>query len=102
VKRYIISPEAAEDLKEIRAYLKREAGPRVVTTTILKITAAFVLLSRTPGAGHTREDLTGSEVKFWSVFSYMVVYDPTKIPVEIVRVIHGNRDLRAVLGSDDE
>ena len=38
------------------------------------------------------EDLTGEFVKFWSVFSYLIVYDPSKKPVQIARVLHGKRD----------
>jgi plasmid stabilization system protein ParE len=69
---------------------------------VRKINQAFGLLSRTPGAGQIREDLTIRDVKFWTVFSYMIVYDPAKRPIEIVRVLHGNRDLLRLLGSDDE
>ena len=47
-----------------------------------------------PGTGHTREDLTARQVKFWSVFSYYVVYDPECNPIEIITVIHGARDVQ--------
>ncbi len=93
MKRYTIAPEAAEDIKAIRAYLKHEAGLRAAQSTINKIRDAFAFLSRTPGAGHLREDLTDLPVKFWPVFSYLVIYDPAKQPVEIVRVVHGSRDI---------
>ena len=35
-----------------------------------------VLAAQSRGIGHTREDLTSRPVKFWSVYSYLVVYDP--------------------------
>jgi antitoxin ParD1/3/4/toxin ParE1/3/4 len=50
-----------------------------------------------PGMGHTREDLTARRVKFWSVFSYYVVYDPECNPIEIITVIHGARDVQQLL-----
>jgi hypothetical protein len=50
-----------------------------------------------PGTGHTREDLTARQVKFWSVFSYYVVYDPDSDPIEIITVIHGARDVQQLL-----
>jgi plasmid stabilization system protein ParE len=34
---------------------------------------------------------------FWSVFSYLIVYNPAKRPVEIVRVLHGKRDVERIL-----
>ena len=37
-------------------------------------------------------------VLFVTVYSYMIAYRPQP-PVEIVRVLHGSRDLRRVLGT---
>ena len=97
MRRYTLSPEAKADIREIRVYLKHEAGPRAVKAVLEKIVAAFVLLSRTPGAGHTREDLTTAPVRFWAVFSYLIVYNPAARPIEIVRVLHGYREVDAIL-----
>jgi plasmid stabilization system protein ParE len=101
MKRYVIAPEAAEDIKAIRAYLKREAGLAVANSTLKKIRDAFELLRRNPGLGHIREDLTDEPVKFWAVFPYLIIYNPTAYPIEIVRVLHGKRDLAAILSQDD-
>lgn len=102
MQRCILAPEAGEDLREIRAYLRREAGPRVAKSTIEKIKDALNFLSRTPGAGHSREDLTDADVRFWSVFSYLIIYKPAPRPIEIVRVVHGSRDLEAILAQDED
>ena len=49
----------------------------------------MTLLGSQPGIGHLREDLTRRPVKFWPVYSYLIVYDPeTK---------HGNRDIGEIL-----
>ena len=101
MKRYILAPQAKEDLKSIRAYLKREAGVDVATSTLLKIKQAFDFLSRTLGAGHLREDLTDEPVKFWSVFSYLIIYDPAAQPIQIARIIHGSREVSEILSQDD-
>jgi plasmid stabilization system protein ParE len=34
----------------------------------------IVLLARMPAAGHLRKDLTGAAVKFFPVYSYLIVY----------------------------
>ena len=47
--------------------------------------------------GHTRDDLTSRPVRYWAVRSYMVVYKPDGRPLEIVRVVHGARDLPRLL-----
>ncbi len=62
-----------------------------------EIGAAFGLLAAVPGAGHVREDLTDEPVKFWQVFSYLVVYDHLARPIGIVRVLHSRRDVAVVL-----
>ena len=44
-----------------------------------------------------RQDPTSLPVKFWSVFSYLIVYDPAARPIAIVRALDGRRDARAIL-----
>jgi plasmid stabilization system protein ParE len=58
---------------------------------------AFDLLSENPGIGHGREDLTERPPRFWSVFSYLVVYDPASVPLTVIAVLHGARDLKKLL-----
>jgi antitoxin ParD1/3/4/toxin ParE1/3/4 len=67
-----------------------------------EITASFRLLASHPDAGHFRGDLTPSPVKFWPVFTYLIVYDPAARPLAIVRVLHGRRDVAAILDRDTE
>lgn len=57
----------------------------------------FRFLASAPEAGQHREDLTDAPLKFWTAFSYLVVYDPTKRPIELIRVIHGARDVPSLL-----
>lgn len=52
------------------------------------------LLADNPGIGHVRLDLTDADVRFWSVFKYLVIYRPETKPLEIVRVLHGRRDVK--------
>jgi toxin ParE1/3/4 len=97
VPRYILSPEAKEDLREIREYLVSQGGRRLARYVLQEIRAAFRLLASRPEAGHLRQDLTPLPVKFWPVFSYLIVYDPAARPLAIVRVLHGRRDVEAIL-----
>jgi len=39
--------------------------------------------------------------RIWTVFSYMIVYDPAKRPIEILTVVHSARDVSAILEDDD-
>ncbi|HZS89863.1 MAG TPA: type II toxin-antitoxin system RelE/ParE family toxin [Chloroflexota bacterium] len=100
MKRYIISPEAEQDLDDIKEYLVRAGGIRVARRVLKEIKNAMQFLVREPEAGHRREDLADAPVKFWPVFAYLIVYDPAKRPIEIVRVLHGARDVSTLLGED--
>ncbi len=96
-RRYSLSPEAQHDLADIRSYYLTEAGPSVAQTMTGALINGFRLVSGTPGARHRREDLTNWNVKFWPVFSHLIIYNPGVRPLRIIRVLHGNRDIAALL-----
>lgn len=99
--RYILSPEAVEDIGEIRSYLLEEATVSVARYVLRELRKHIEFLAKNPGSGHLRKDLTEQPVKFWPVFSYLIVYQSDKRPIEVVRVLHGNRDLGVLLKTDD-
>lgn len=99
--RYLLTPEAERDLDHIREYLARRGGPRVARYVLRELREAFRFLTSTPEAGHRREDLTDAPVKFWTVFSYLVVYDPAARPIVILNILHGARDVPSLLDEDD-
>ncbi len=57
----------------------------------------FIFLSENPGAGHWRRDLTTEAVKFFTVYSYLIVYRPQTEPLQIVAVLHGRREVDRIL-----
>ena len=93
MSRYLLSAEAESDLDEIRAYLMQHGGTRLVRYVFGDIRKALNFLADTPRAGHLRPDLTDEPVKFWSVFSYLIVYDPTRRPLGIACILHAAQDL---------
>jgi toxin ParE1/3/4 len=97
MKRYIVSPLADRDLDTIERYLVAEAGPRVARKVMRELPSGIRLVARNPGLGHVREDLIGEPLKFWPVYSYLIVYDPGAKPVEIVRVLHGKRNIEQIV-----
>jgi plasmid stabilization system protein ParE len=94
--RYVLSPEARRDIEQIRDYFVEEAGAKVARHVLGQITKALHFLAETPRAGHRRDDLTDEDVRFWTVLSYLIVYDPAMRPIGIARVLHGARDLEAM------
>jgi toxin ParE1/3/4 len=95
-RRYTLSPEAQQDLIEIRDYYLETAGARVARYVLGEIVKALQLLAHSPGVGHKRQDLTDEAVKFWPIFAYLIVYDTEMRPLRIARVLHGSRDLERI------
>jgi len=93
VSRFRLSPEAEKDLDDIRLYLMRNGGAGAARHVLSEIRRALRVIAENPGIGHRREDLTDEPVKFWPVFSYLIVYEPTMRPIGIVRVLHGAQDV---------
>lgn len=55
-------------------------------------------LAGTPGMCHLRRDITSADVRFFPVYSYLIVYRPLKKPLQVVAVLHGARDVLTLLG----
>ena len=98
MRRYVLTAEAQKDLRDIRDYVLREGGFRVARYVVGSIVTALRSLTRTPGLGHRREDLsTRDELLFWTVFSYVIVYRTDKKTLTVLAILHGNRDVGQIL-----
>jgi plasmid stabilization system protein ParE len=82
--RYVLSPEAVADLAEIWNYIKEQTTLTMADRVESAIPDRMAFLSRTSGAGHRRVDLTEEDVKFFSVYSYLLVYRAETRPLQIV------------------
>ena len=96
VPRYVLVPEAREDLAELLDYIAADS-----VDAALKVHDRFVeifeLLAEHHDAGHFRDDLTSRAVRFFPVYSYLVVYSDGSHPLEIVRVLGGAQDVESLL-----
>jgi plasmid stabilization system protein ParE len=95
---YELSPQAVDDLLEIQEHIAQD-NPVASEALIEEFFGAFEHLARWPRAGHARTDLTEQQVLFWPVRSYLVVYRAPvgSVLLQIVAVLHGARDLSAIL-----
>ena len=96
---YRLTPQAAADLFSIWSYIaadNSEAADRVETA----IYEACAFLGEGPMRGQAGKELTDRPLRFWTVQrypNYILVYDPGTLPVQIIRIVHGMRDLKQVL-----
>jgi plasmid stabilization system protein ParE len=93
---FVLTPAAEGDILDILEYIERE-NPAAATRVFEALRDAMRLIAERPAVGHTRKDLADEGVRFWPVFSYLVIYRPDTSPVQIVRVLHGKRDVRRLL-----
>jgi antitoxin ParD1/3/4/toxin ParE1/3/4 len=96
-RRYVLSPEAALDLVHIWRYVNKKAGRETADRVESVVRDKIVLIAVTPAIGHWRKDLTDEPVKFFPVYSYLIVYLPESRPLQVVAIFHGNRAVERLL-----
>lgn len=95
--RYVLAPEAALDLVQIWRHLKEQSSIAIADRVEKAIRKKIVFLAGNPGAGHRRKNLTDEAVKFFPVYSYLIVYRPDTKPLQVVSILHGRRDVEQIL-----
>ncbi|MDP2320184.1 MAG: type II toxin-antitoxin system RelE/ParE family toxin [Acidobacteriota bacterium] len=95
---FVVTPAAADDLQKIDERLVEDSHAAAERVSIA-IETAMARLADHPMLGHVRTDLTSRPYRFWSVYSYLIVYQPVPAPIRIIRVLHGARDLPEFLKS---
>jgi len=95
--RYVFAPVAARDLVEIWRYIKKQSSRAMADQVERVILDRILFLAKAPGAGHSRKDLTDKPVKFFPVYSYLIVYLPEARPLQVVSILHGHQDAKRIL-----
>ncbi|MCC6124829.1 MAG: type II toxin-antitoxin system RelE/ParE family toxin [Pirellulales bacterium] len=82
-------------MDEIADYLS-DRHPSAAVRVLENIFAKFSLLSQNPLLGELRSDLP-KQPRCFSAGNYIILYHPISDGIEIARVLHGARDLGAIL-----
>lgn len=96
MSRFVLTPAARADLLDIFDYIAQD-NPDAARRVISEIRAAMRKLAERPEMGHFRRDLATEPLRFWPVYSYLIIYRPEARPLQVVRVLHGARDVRQIL-----
>jgi toxin ParE1/3/4 len=94
MRNYSVSPQAREDLIEIWQFISQdsvEAADNLLDSFVEK----FELIADRPQAGCARPELARN-LRSFPVGRYVIFYRLSRNVVEIVRVLHGARDIYAV------
>jgi toxin ParE1/3/4 len=99
--RYTLRPTADRDLDDYADYLAREASVGAALEFLSASHETFALLAENPNMGWSSR-LKNSALKTLRVFrvtgfeKMLILYRPLSEGVDIVRVVHGSRNLRAL------
>lgn len=93
-----LTEDAILDLDAIWLYLDEKEGVETADRIVTELFKGFYKLAGIiPNSGHRRADLTGRNVLFHLVFSYLVIYEPGSSPLRILGVLHGKRNVARIL-----
>ncbi len=101
MSKFVLAPVAQADITEIWNYYAAEVGdPNLADRMRDEIFDGIRYIARAPQRGHFRRDLANEPLRFWRVRRYLIIYRSEVRPVQIVRVLHGSRDVQAILSAD--
>jgi toxin ParE1/3/4 len=90
---------AERDLLDIHAFItERSSGAAI--RLLRRIDATCRMLAEQPGLG-ARRDCIREGMRLWTVGVYLILYRIRADGVEVVRVVHGHRDLRRIFPPDE-
>ncbi len=89
-----ISPRARADLIEIWSYIADDSEANA-DAFVDKLYETIQVLGRQPGSGRYREELA-SGIQSFPFGRYIIFYRAVTSAIEIVRVLHGARDIENI------
>lgn len=92
---YVLTTQAQQDIDQIWFYIARD-NPKAADGVIESFHYHFRSLARHPRLGRARENLAPS-LRSFPIGSYVLFYRPTESAIEIVRVLHGAREIQRSL-----
>ena len=93
---FSLTTQAASDVDEIWEYIA-ESNIDAADKVLADLYAAMHKLVQMPGMGSLKPTLTDARHRFWVVAPYVIVYRPDTSPLQIIRVLHGSRDIANLL-----
>ncbi len=92
------SPRARRELREAAEWIT-EDSPAAAEALLRAAIQAADRIASSPGLTRLRLDLATERFRFWSLrgFAYILVFDFSRSPPIVARMVHQSRDLPAIL-----
>jgi toxin ParE1/3/4 len=98
--RLLVHEQAWANLEELGAFIAKD-NPAAASEVVRELRRSFELLVRMPHLGReVRKIKTSEELRLWlspAFRNYLIFYRELPDGVEIVRVLHGARDIQRIL-----
>jgi toxin ParE1/3/4 len=94
------SESAKQDLRDIWRGLAEYSGLSFADSTLAKIESKFRLLVEFPESGRVRDELLAG-LRSYPAGNFVIFYRIIATTVEVVRVIHGRRDIDAIFNESE-
>jgi toxin ParE1/3/4 len=94
-----LAPAAERDLEEIAEYIEAQAGPRIALNVVRRLRAKTALLRENPyiGAEDERIGIRRKLIQRPYIIAYRIV---SATEVNVLRIVHGARDLPGLFADD--
>ncbi|MCU0866121.1 MAG: type II toxin-antitoxin system RelE/ParE family toxin [Planctomycetes bacterium] len=94
---YRLTATAARDVESALEFVASRDGLDRAMKLHDAFSQAFLRLAGRPGLGRVRSELTGESVRWWTVFDWLVLYQPNEVGIDVLTVVHGARELRNLI-----
>ena len=94
------SESAKQDLRDIWRGLAEYSGLSFADSTLAKIESKFQLLAQFPSSGRVRDELLVG-LRSYPAGDFVIFYQILETTVEVVRVLHGRRDLDVIFDESE-
>lgn len=92
----VLSARARADLREIAGFIAQD-NPHRAVSFVRKLQASALAIGTQPFAFPLVDRFQRSGIRRKSYRDYLILYVPTDISMNIVRILHGARDYSALL-----
>ena len=96
----LIKPLAQADLLDIWNFIASDSFDKA-DQLLKKIDSQLKVLASNPGMGRKRDSLA-AYLRSFPVGNYLIFYRPINQGIEVIRVLHGARDIQSLFEDDDE
>lgn len=97
---YCLTPQADADLDELWWHVASAGGPPAADKLEDELHDLMERQAHMPGMGHLRSDLCVEPLRFFPLSRFLVIYRFETNPLQVIRVLHSARDVRAILESE--